>query len=121
MPINSDLEPKTEWVIGVNKFGKKIYQTESYRGLGSDASGFVESSDYRVISIAHQISNVDKVLACDIVFEKGETSYRLPYMVNGVAHTYLFTIDRNNMRFYNKAAFPDYYFHALITYTKTTD
>ncbi len=119
--INSDIAPKKEWVIGLNKNGKKIYQTEVYRGLGADASGFAESTDYRVIAIGHEIPNVEQVLACDIVFEKGETSYRLPYMVNGVAHTYLFTADRSNLRFYNKAAFPNYYFHAIITYTKTTD
>ena len=118
---NSDLEPKIEWVIGINKYGKKIYQTEVYRGLGADVSGFAESSDYKVISFGHDIKNVEQILACDVIFEKNNLSYKLPYFVNGIAQTYLFNADSTLLRFYNKAAFPDYYIHAIITYTKTTD
>lgn len=118
--LSSKLEYKKEWCVGLDKFGKQIYQCESYRGLGSDASGFVESSEYRIIYIAHEIANVDRIISCEVVFEKNNVSYRLPYIVNGIAHTYVFWVNQSNICFYNKGAFPDYYFHALITYTKTT-
>ena len=116
--INNDIAPKKEWCIGLDPYGKKIYQRQItiYPELPN-------SNELTTTNLKHGIQNIREIVDCRVSAFKGDVNLPLPYFRadNLTVHTFIRSINNSEIELRHQGDWSGWYIFAIVTYTKTTD